>query len=305
MAPVLWKVVAGKWRGKKLISIDLNQSNVYSLPKERRAAHIHHCRQKEYANSLSRLQSDLVYCFQCFAWFVKREWRAHCRQHLDSISSRRCGSITYCHTVIRPARCLFCLGNETLSAEKRLQEWKRDADLMPHLENHISETSWPSGCPHPLCNLQIQDETSFWYHLNDAHNLHRCNIKGRKRSMKDVVSEDSDSILFEQSESSHGVKKKWKSMQSKETLGIKVTDYSPPKLSPTSADGRPQEQPAIFTDPVISPTLTLLSSVPDLSYSPDSCPTGNGTAEGGGYYNIDDFDEEIPRTELGAGPGNS
>ncbi|KAI9773208.1 MAG: hypothetical protein M1839_002216 [Geoglossum umbratile] len=194
-------------------------------------------------------------------------------------------------------------GNETLSAEKRLQEWNRDADLMPHLENHVSETSWPSGCPHPLCNLQIQDETSFWYHLNDAHNLRRGNIKGRKRSMKDDISENSDSILFKQSESSHGAKKKRKSMQSKETLGIKVTDYSPPKLSPTSADGRRQEQPAIFTDPVIAPTMTSLSSVPDLSYSPDSCLTGNGTLEGGGYYNIDDFDKEIPRTELGAGPG--
>ncbi|KAI9768035.1 MAG: hypothetical protein M1839_004298 [Geoglossum umbratile] len=194
-------------------------------------------------------------------------------------------------------------GDKTLPADARLQEWKRDADLMPHLENHISRTNWPSGCPHPLCNLQIQDKTSFWYHLSDAHNLHGGNIKGRKRSMKDTILEDSDGILFEQSETSHRDKKKRRSMQSKETFEIEVTDYSPPKLSPTSADGRLQEQPAIFTDPVISPTLTLLSSVPDLSYSRGSCPMGNGTPEGGGYYNIDGFDEEIPQTELGAGPG--
>ncbi|KAI9764074.1 MAG: hypothetical protein M1840_008878 [Geoglossum simile] len=92
-------------------------------------------------------------------------------------------------------------------------------------------------------------------------------------------------------------------MQSKKTLEIEVTDYSPPKLSPTSADGCPQEPPAIFTDPVASPTLTLLSSVPDLPYSPDSCPMGNDTPGGDGYYDINDFDQGIPGTELGAGPG--
>src|SRR5579862_4456798 len=114
--------------------------------------------------------------------------------------------------------------------------------------------------------------------------------------MKDVVSEDGDDILFEQSETSHEVKKKRKSMQSKETLEIEVANFSSPKLSPTSADGRPREQPAIFADPVISPTLTLPSSISDLSYSPNSCSTGNDTPRGDSYHDIDNFDRGISGT---------
>ena len=283
MAPVLWKAVAGGWQGKQLVSIDLNMSNVYSLHKDQRATHIHRCRQKERAKALIRLHSDLVYCFQCFAWFVKEEWIIHCRQHLDSISSRRCGSITYCHSLVRPAYCPFCLGNETLSADKRLQAWTRDADLMPHLEEHISKAHWPSTCPHPLCDVQMQDETSFWYHLSDAHNLRRDNIKGRKRGWKAVTFENNDDMLLEareQSETSYGVEKKQKSTRLKEMVEIEVIEYSPPhssKLSPTSANGN-------------SPRRIECPTTPDLTYtgtsSPDSamsCPTENCASTRGDY----------------------
>ena len=144
-----------KWQGKKLIY--LNKSNVCSLHKGQRATHIHHCQRKERAKALIRLQSDMIYCFQCFAWFVKEEWNVHCRQHLDSISSRRCGPITYCHTLVRPAYCPFYLGDETLSAEKRLQARTQDADMMAHLEKHVSKVHWPSTCPHPLrCRMRCR-----------------------------------------------------------------------------------------------------------------------------------------------------
>jgi hypothetical protein len=55
--------------------------------------------------------------------------------------------------------------------------------------------------------------------------------------MKDVILEDSDDILFEQLKTFHEVKKKRKSMQSKETLEIEVINFSFSKLSPTSTDG--------------------------------------------------------------------
>ncbi|KAI9767043.1 MAG: hypothetical protein M1840_006002 [Geoglossum simile] len=120
--------------------------------------------------------------------------------------------------------------------------------------------------------------------------------------MKDVVLENSDNILFEQLETSHEVKKKWKSMQLKKTLEIEVTDYSSPKLLYTSTDGHPQEPLAIFMDPIASLTLTLLSFISDLPNSSNSCLTGNNTLRGNGYYDIDNFDREILGTELGAGP---
>jgi hypothetical protein len=55
-------------------------------------------------------------------------------------------------------------------------------------------------------------------------------------------------------------------------------------------------------DPIISPTLTLLSSILDLSYSPNSYSTGNNTLRRDSYHNIDNFDQEILETELGASP---
>ncbi|KAI9773297.1 MAG: hypothetical protein M1839_002157 [Geoglossum umbratile] len=235
----------------------------------------------------------------------KKKWRIHCKQHLDSISSRRCGSITYYHTVIRPAYCLFYLGDETLSADSRLQEWTRDADLMPHLEKHISEARWPSGCPHPLCNVQMQDETSFWYHLSDIHNLRKDNIKGRKRDRKAVTSEESDDIPFvqfepaEESETSHRVKKKQKSTQLEQPAeNLEVIDYSPShclKLSPTPTNGSPQERLAIFTDS-ISPTLTLFPST--CSDKVISCPTEIHTSRTSDYHDIDDFNSEVQWTDL-------
>ncbi|KAI9764363.1 MAG: hypothetical protein M1840_008501 [Geoglossum simile] len=163
------------------------------IHKDRRATHIHHCRQRKHAKALNRLQSELIYCFQCFTWFVKEEWSVHCRQHLNSTSSRGCRSISYCHTLIRPGYCPFCLGDETLSADERLQAWTRDTGLMAHLEKHISEAHWPSICPHPLCGIQLQDEMSFWYHLSDDHNLRRANKKGQKRRWEAVSSESNDS----------------------------------------------------------------------------------------------------------------
>jgi hypothetical protein len=38
---------------------------------------------------------------------------------------------------------------------------------------------WPSSCPHPLCDLQLNDEESFYYHLSDIHSLRRRG-RGRK-----------------------------------------------------------------------------------------------------------------------------
>ena len=150
---------------------DSDDSDGYSLRKPRRSTHIHNCLHKELACTLGRLQAELKYCFICFCWFVEEEWDKHCETHLKSITSKRCASITYCHTLVRPAYCPFCIGDNRLAASSRWISWTREAKLWRHLQSHLEASHWPLICPHPLCSLTLNDETSFLYHLSDVHSL--------------------------------------------------------------------------------------------------------------------------------------
>ena len=141
------------------------------MRKPQRSTHIHNCRRKQLACTLERLQSELGYCFACFDWFVEEEWGQHCQTHLQSITSKRCGSITHCHTLFRPAFCPYCMGDNRLPASSRWTSWTREAKLWSHLELHLESSRWPLECPHPLCSLQLDDETLFLYHLSDVHSL--------------------------------------------------------------------------------------------------------------------------------------
>ena len=106
-----------------------------------------------------------------FDWFVEEEWDQHCLNHLQSITSKRCGSITHYHTLFRPAFCPFCISDNKLPASSRWTSWTREAKLWSHLESHLESSRWPLECPHPLCSLQLHDETLFLYHLSDVHSL--------------------------------------------------------------------------------------------------------------------------------------
>jgi ribosomal protein L37AE/L43A len=76
--------------------------NGSSLPKPRRNQHIQSCVRWEMANRLERLQSDIYYCYQCFDWVVGEQWEPHRQSHLAEMATKRCGTITYCHTLLRP-----------------------------------------------------------------------------------------------------------------------------------------------------------------------------------------------------------
>jgi hypothetical protein len=193
------------------------------------------------------------------------------------------------------------LGKETLSAEKRLQAWTRDSDLMVHLEKHISEVYWPSPCPHPLCDAEVNDETSSWYHLSDAHNLRRASKKGQKRRWEAVASKNNDGL---QPGTSHRDGKNLKMIRPKEAVKIRVIEYSSLhslKPSPAWANGNsprekrsrsPQRQLVTSVDPTISPPLISRSSTslasrdydldtghstePDLTYTGNT-PSGSST----------------------------
>lgn len=113
----------------------------------------------------------MKYCFICFCWFVEEEWNRHCQSHLESITSKRCASITYCHTLVRPTFCPFCIGDNQLSPSFRYASWTREAKLWSHLQAHLEASSWPLVCPHPLCSLALNNEKLFLYHLSDVHSL--------------------------------------------------------------------------------------------------------------------------------------
>jgi hypothetical protein len=159
-------------------------SNGRSLPKRQRNTHIHNCLHKELACKLDRQPSELRYCFICFDWVVEEKWDEHCQSHLDSITSKRCASITYCNTLVRPAFCPFCMSNSKLPASSRWQSWTRDILFWRHLESHLEEACWPSQCPHPLCNLQLDNEELFLFHLRDVHSLKtsQCLLKRRQEA---------------------------------------------------------------------------------------------------------------------------
>lgn len=133
--------------------------------------HVHTCRRQEIAHKLERMQSELIYCYDCFDWFVEEEWDEHCLTHLKSLSSKRCASITYCSVLLRPSFCPFCMGDERLRPSSQWQSWTKEAKLWSHLTAHVMACCWPLKCPHPLCSLQFDDDVSFLYHLDDVHSL--------------------------------------------------------------------------------------------------------------------------------------
>ena len=150
------------------------QTNKSSLLKSRRNQHIQECLRREFASKHERLQSDIHYCHECFEWvFGGEEWADHCRVHIQVPVSRRCGTITYCHTLVRPGHCPFCLGDEALPATRRLDSWSRDHKLWIHVNEHVRGLSWPTICPHPYCSSSLDNETSLQFHFIDEHGFSR------------------------------------------------------------------------------------------------------------------------------------
>jgi hypothetical protein len=103
------------------------------------------------------------------------------------MKSKRCGSITSCHTLVRPGYCPFCLGAR-LPAAERLVSWTRDHKLWAHVNDHAGKCVWPRLCPHPLCDDLITDNQTLWQHLVDTHGLSHSRpdaVSSRKRKHSD------------------------------------------------------------------------------------------------------------------------
>ncbi|MCJ1474750.1 hypothetical protein MMC13_003410 [Lambiella insularis] len=162
------------------------QLRIDSLPKFQRNQHLQTCIRWDMANRLGRLQTEIHYCYLCFNWVVGEEWEPHCCEHLAEIRTGQCGTITYCHTLVRPGYCPFCLNNTTLPPSKRLESWTRDHKLWSHVDDHLRTCRWPHICPHITCDTLLKDTTALQFHLVDDHGLGRARPgKGAKSTTLD------------------------------------------------------------------------------------------------------------------------
>ena len=100
-------------------------------------------------------------------------WEAHCQSHLTCLTTRRCGTVNYCHTLVQPGYCPFCLGDTALSASQRLESWTRDFKLWGYVNEHLDQCRWPRSCPRPLCDTWIEDAVTLQFHLVDEHDFSR------------------------------------------------------------------------------------------------------------------------------------
>ena len=222
----------------------------------------------------------MKYCYLCFGWAVEEEWEEHCQKHLESLSSKRCGSFTYCHTLIRPSFCPFCVGDDQQKASTRLSSWTRESQLRKHVESHLTQVFWPRKCPFPLCDLQLADETSFLHHASDVHNL-KCdawktssqpqesqkiqfNVWTPSASVSKRKRRDSDA------EEGHPPRKLIKASTSQPTR-----EASPPTPHTASISGQTvPEKPALPDSPpelVSSSSELYTSEAEDPPTTPDEC----------------------------------
>lgn len=128
-------------------------------------------------------QSDLTFCFFCMAFYKNGDWQDDCQNHLSRL--KYCCSITYRHTLLRPAFCTLCKQSEKISPTDRLQHWHRDADAIRHIEQ---VHGWDWFCAE--CNFSSDSKQSGLYHLHDAHGY---NIPNTTSVRTEVIDTEFDS----------------------------------------------------------------------------------------------------------------
>ena len=115
------------------------------------------------------------------------QWDLHCAHHIQGLPSPTCGTITHCHTLIRPGYCPFCLGMTGLSDARCLASWYRDHSLWQRINHHLQELTEFCTCPHSLCDVSLETTKQLWYHSADKHGLSRTMPKETTRKSKTTI----------------------------------------------------------------------------------------------------------------------
>ena len=200
--------------------------------------------------------------------------------HVTSLTSKRCATITYCHTLVRPAFCPFCLGNRSEPASRRWESWTREAKVWAHLRTHLNVSRWPLRCPHPLCSLLVPDETSFLYHLSDIHGLQMSPQVGKswqsERHSEPLVKWIPDTASHKRKRQDRDGQDLQPSKRSKDPLQLHWRHKQSPDLSrgrkapdKTQATQSPGSSQTSFTHVV---TDEDIQDLPELTYSESMSP---------------------------------
>ncbi|KAF9645060.1 hypothetical protein BDM02DRAFT_3066379, partial [Thelephora ganbajun] len=99
--------------------------------------HIYGCVKKH----LQATRSFGEFCFLCNdgAWYDDAtEWENHCQFHLDSNPPTQCNPLSYDKCITSPGFCPWCLGDLSMDATTRMQQFVEARDWRAHVENHIS-----------------------------------------------------------------------------------------------------------------------------------------------------------------------
>ncbi|KAF7136973.1 hypothetical protein CNMCM5793_006677 [Aspergillus hiratsukae] len=191
------------------------------LIRPKRSNHVQDCQCRKHCKMLGYEETQLKYCYECFAFYTAKEWEEHCNRHLEHGMSRRCEIITYCYTLVRPGYCPFCLRTESLSPSDGMRSWKRSNELRSHVINDMKM----------MCGKYLR------YHLSDTHGLHKAIwvASGDESDSKGKLGTRADAV-------SRGKKRsqEWKGDKKRQRLGpgeagmFRVIQWASPELNVTT-----------------------------------------------------------------------
>jgi hypothetical protein len=229
------------------------------------------------AHRLCQLHSEVHYYYHCFDWVLGNQWNSYCQSHLDILTTKRYGSITSCHTLVRPAYCPFCLARSDFPTPKRLESWTRDRKLWEHIsEQHLTECQRPGQCPHPLCDTTLNDYTAFEFHIENYHGLTHPGETVARRALG-----SNGKVSIDATGSSTFTARKRKSMG-----GASPLEWMPPQSIPNAGTAHsepllclPSKRPKQDV-PTVSPMVLSLDNgtlgphtTEESTRSPVACPT--------------------------------
>ncbi|KAK9580195.1 hypothetical protein V6Z90_008222 [Aspergillus fumigatus] len=161
------------------------------LKRPQRSSHIQSHIRREKSRVMGIPLARVKYCWECFSFHDAQssDFEEHCASHLRSMTIQHYEVMVFRNTTVRAGYCIECLWDDKKNAVARMRSFNRSTDLRNHLEEHISEKSWPSKCSG--CSHISTDQQDYREHLHDVHHYNKAicvpSEKARKkRSFSDI-----------------------------------------------------------------------------------------------------------------------
>ncbi|KAB8208293.1 hypothetical protein BDV34DRAFT_233473 [Aspergillus parasiticus] len=173
-----------------------------TLQKSKRSNHIHSC-----------IREEVSHTKQIPPNYIKRspEFKEHCANHLPSITSQH-------YKVIDNGKSAAC----------RITAFNRSTNLRKHLDNHISEKSWPSKYSDPLCSHVSTDKQYYQRHVCDVNHYNKANCVPSEKTLKKRSSSEIDKESIVDGNSPKRRRRPWK--QQKNSLSLLHTNRKDLKI---------------------------------------------------------------------------